>query len=233
MRFPELVEGRLIRRYFRFLADVELLDGQVVTALVPNTGSLLSCVEPGRQVWLAQRHSEAKYRYSWKLVRPRRSLVCVDTSVPNAAVYEAAVRQRIPQLAGYREYLQEVRYGEHSRIDLLCRVHRDDMLRRCWVEVKSTTLMRDGVAYFPDAVTERGKKHLLELQRVVEYGDRALQVFFVQRGDCDSFRPADDIDPQYGALLRAAMASGVEAVALQAKVTKHSITILRQIPVEL
>jgi sugar fermentation stimulation protein A len=233
VHLPELIEGRLIRRYFRFLAEVELLDGRVVTALVQNTGSLRSCVEPGRPVWLAQRSGGGRYQYSWMLVRPRRSLVCIDTGVPNKAVYEAAVKQRIPELAGYREYLPEVAYGDHSRVDLLCRVHRDDMLRRCWVEVKSTTLMRDGVAYFPDSVTERGRKHLIELQRMVEYGDRALQVFFVQRGDCESFRPADDIDPEYGKQLRLAVAAGVKAIALQAKVTKHLITIKRHLPVEL
>lgn len=233
MHFPELIEGRLLRRYFRFLADVELLDGRVVTALVHNTGSLLSCVEPGRPVWLARRNGSGKYHYSWILVRPHRSLVCIDTGVPNAAVYEGAVKQRIPELAGYREYLSEVAYGDHSRADMLCRVHRDDMLRRCWVEVKSTTLMHDGVAYFPDSVTERGKKHLVELQRMVEYGDRALQVFFVQRGDCESFRPADDIDPDYGKQLRIAAAAGVDVIALQAKVTKHMITIKRHLPVEL
>jgi sugar fermentation stimulation protein A len=233
VHFPDLIEGRLLRRYFRFLADVELLDGRVVTALVHNTGSLLSCFELGRPVWLAQRHGAGKYKYTLMLVRPRRSLVCIDTAVPNTAVYEGAVKQRIAELAGYREYLSEVAYGEHSRADMLCRVHRDDMLRRCWVEVKSTTLMRDGVAYFPDSVTERGRKHLIELQRMVEYGDRALQVFFVQRGDCASFRPADDIDPEYGKQLRIAVAAGVQAIALQAKVTKHLITIKRHLPVEL
>lgn len=234
VRFPELIEGRLIRRRQRFLADVKLLDGRKLTAFVPNTGSLLSCVVPGRPVWLTDNPNPArKYRYTLTLIKPSRSLVCIDTGVPNRVIVEAARRQRIPELAGFREYLAEVPYGKHSRVDLCCRVHQDDMLRRIWVEVKSTTLVRERIAMFPDAITSRGLKHLHELQRVVAKGEEALQLFFVQRGDCDSFRPADDIHPEYGAELRRAVCAGVQVLALQAKVSKHGVTIKRPIPVDL
>lgn len=233
MRFPQLHEGRLLRRYARFLADVELSSGALVTAIVANTGSLLTCNQPGLQVWLTERQKPGKHQFAWLLVRPQRSLVCVDTSIPNRLVFEAAQGQQIPQLAGYMEYLSEVAYGNNSRADMLCRIHRDDMLRRCWVEVKSTTLKRGQTAYFPDAVTSRGKKHLIELQRKVAYGDAAMQIFFIQRGDCTSFRPADDIDPAYGLELRQAAAAGVQIIALRAKVSKQAITVDRQIPVEL
>lgn len=234
MRFPALIEGRLIRRYKRFLATVQLPKGEVVLASVPNTGSLLSCAAPGMPVYL-RREDGAQRRYSlvWTLARPARSLVCIDTAVPNRVVYDYAVAQKIPQLAGYREYLREMPYGEHSRADLCCRVHAADMLGRCWVEVKSTTLMRRGVASFPDAVTARGLKHLVELQRAVAQGDRALQVFFVQRADAERFRPADDIDPAYCAELRKAAGAGVEVVALQAQVRLADITMKGEIPVEL
>lgn len=234
VRFPELIEGRLIRRRQRFLADVELLGGRKLTAFVPNTGSLLSCVVPGRPVWLAENPNPArKYRYTWTLVKPGRGLVCIDTGVPNRVVVEAARHQRIPELACFREYVAEVPYGKRSRIDLCCRVYKEDMLRRIWVEVKSTTLVRERVAMFPDAITSRGLKHLRELQRVVAKGEEALQLFFVQRGDCDSFRPADDIHPEYGAELRRAAKAGVQVLALQAKVSKHGVTIKRPIPVDL
>lgn len=232
MRWPELIEGRLIRRYKRFLADVELPDGRCITAAVPNTGSLLSCIEPGSPVWLRDDASPTrKYRYSWVMVKPQRALVCIDTGVPNRVVHAFARAQKIPELAGYQEYLPEVPYGENSRADLCCRVHRNDMLRRIWVEVKSTTLVRKHIASFPDAVTERGRKHLLELQRTVKAGDEALQLFFVQRGDCDSFSPADDIDPEYGRELRRAATAGVKVIALQARVNKRGVTIKRPIPV--
>jgi sugar fermentation stimulation protein A len=234
VRLPKLTEGRLLRRYKRFLADVALNTGEVVTAVVPNTGSLISCVEPGYPVWLREEAgAQRKYRYTWTLVRPKRSLVCVDTAIPNRVVYEYAAAQKIPQLAGYREYIREMPYGEHSRADLCCRVHNNDMLGRVWVEVKSTTLLRGAAAEFPDAVTSRGLKHLIELQKMVQAGERALQVFFIQRADAKVFRPADDIDPAYGAELRRAVKSGVEVVALQAQIRLDSITLKGQIPLEL
>ncbi len=234
MQFPPLTEGRLIKRYKRFLADVKLTDGQIVTAHVPNTGSLLGCTTPGIPVWLStSANPKRKYQHTLTLIKPGRSLVCVDTSVPNTVVVEEAIQQKIPELAGFREYLPEVPYGEGSRIDLCCRVHRRDMLRRTWVEVKSTTLVEKRIAMFPDAITERGRKHLVELQRMVSKGENALQLFFIQRCDADVFRPADHIDPQYGKELRKAAGAGVKLLALQAKITKRSITIKRPIPVEL
>lgn len=234
MRLPKLIQGRLLRRHRRFLADVELPGGEVVTALVPNTGSLLSCTGPGFEVWLREEPGEQrKYRFVWTLVRPQRSLVCIDTAMPNRLVHEYAAAQKIHQLAGFHEYIKEMPHGEHTRFDLCCRVHESDMLGRVWVEVKSTTMLRDGVAGFPDAVTTRGLKHLIELQRVVAAGERALQVFLVQRADAKLFRPADDIDPAYGAELRKAAQAGVEVVALQARVTKEFITLKGEIPVEL
>jgi sugar fermentation stimulation protein A len=233
VRFPPLIEGRLLRRYRRFFADVQL-PGGVVTAVVPNTGSLLSCAVEGAPVWLREATSPArKFRYDWVLVRPKRSLVCIDTGVPNKVVLAYSRAQKIPHLAGFREYVPEVPYGGDSRADLLCRVHHDDMLRRCWVEVKSTTLVRGGVAFFPDAVTTRGLKHLHTLTRMVEAGDEALQVFFVQRSDCRVFRPADDIDPSYGQGLRRAVRAGVRVLALRCRVETRGITIRDTLRVEL
>ena len=234
MRLPQLYPGRLLKRHRRFLADVELPDGSVITALVPNTGSLLSCADPGMPVWLREEPGEQrKYRFVWTLVRPKRSLVCIDTAVPNRLVYEYAAAQKIPQLAGFREYVREMPCGAHTRFDLCCRVHEADMLDRIWVEVKSTTMLRDGVAGFPDSVTARGLKHLVELQRVVAAGERALQVFLVQRADAKVFRPAEDIDPAYSAQLRKAAKAGVGVVALQARVNQERIAIIGEIPVEL
>lgn len=234
MRLPRLIKGRLLQRHRRFLADVELPSGEVITALVPNTGSLKTCAEPGLEVWLREEAGEQrKYRFVWTLVRPQRSLVCIDTAVPNRLVHDYARAQKIPLLAGFREYIREMPHGAHTRFDLCCRVHEADMLDRIWVEVKSTTMLRNGIAGFPDAVTSRGLKHLVELQRVVAAGERALQVFLVQRADAKLFRPADDIDPAYGAELRQAAQAGVQVLALQARVTQKSITVKGEVPVEL
>ena len=234
MRWPKLTRGVLIRRYKRFLADVALDTGEKITAFTPNTGTLLSCAIPGSPVWLAYYPGEQrKYNWQWVMVKPQRALVCIDTGVPNKVVADFAMRQRIPQLAGYREYLSETPFTPGTRFDLCCRVHESDMLGRCWVEVKSTTLVRDRVAQFPDAVTSRGAKHLRELTKAVKQGDRGLQVYFVQRSDCSSFSPADDIDPEYGKAVRAAAKAGVEVLALQARVTQQAVTIAGELPVKL
>jgi sugar fermentation stimulation protein A len=233
MEFPPLTEARLIRRYKRFLADVQMADGKTETVVVPNTGSLLGCADAETPVWLRENPPHTKYRYCMTLVKPGRCLVCVDTGIPNRVVFDAARGQLIPQLAGYHEYRTEVPLGTSSRADLCCSVHKRNMLGRCWVEVKATTLARGRRALFPDAVTARGHRHLRELQERVRRGDRSVQLFFVQRGDCEVFSPADDIDGAYGSELRAAAKAGVEIVALQADVTKRGVGIKRQIPVEL
>ncbi|MEZ5338796.1 MAG: DNA/RNA nuclease SfsA [bacterium] len=234
MSKPATLDAILLRRYKRFLADVQLADGSSLTVHVPNTGSLLGCIREGSPCLLLD-HGEGrrKYRHSLWMVKPGRSWICVDTGLPNRMILDAARSQKIAALTGFQEYIPEVPYGNSSRVDLLCRIHERDMLERCWVEVKATTLVEHGVAMFPDAVTARGRKHLEELSSMVRAGDRALQLFFIQRSDCEVFRPADSIDPVYGQALREAHASGVELLALTSRPTKQGITIGRPIPVEL
>jgi sugar fermentation stimulation protein A len=235
VQFPPLIPGRLLRRYKRFLADVELAGGEVVTAAVANPGGMQGLAEPGMEVQLAAFPPSAKRKlnYSWVLVRAGRNLVCVDTSVANRVVEELLYSQAVPQLAGYRELVREMPLGEGSRIDFFLRAHEDNMLGCCWVEVKSVTLAQGRTALFPDAVTSRGRRHLQELARRVGAGERAVQLYFVPRGDIDRVRPAEQIDPAYAAALRDAAAAGVELLAIQAAVTKRGIEFNRQVPVEL
>jgi sugar fermentation stimulation protein A len=232
MRIPlPTLEGRLLRRYKRFLADIELADGSVVTAHCPNTGSLLGCTTPGSRVILRDAgEGRRKLRYTFQSIAVGRSLVNVDTSLPNAAVLEAIERGRIPELAGYDLARREVRYGARSRIDILLERQGGE---RCYVEVKSTTLARGRTALFPDAVTERGRRHLEELARMVALGHRAVQFFFVGRGDVARFAPADDIDPAYGRALREAVLAGVEVFAWAAVVRPDRLEPRRPLPVEL
>lgn len=234
MKIAPLTKAVLLRRYKRFLADVQLADGSELTVHVPNTGSLLGCIREGSDCYLLD-HGTAKrkYRFSLFMVKPGKHLVCVDTSYPNRLAYDAAVCQDIPYLAGYQEFIREVPYGKASRVDLLCRVHTEEMLRRCWVEVKATTLVEQRVAMFPDAVSLRGRRHLEELRSMVEQGEEAVQLFVIQRSDCDVFRPADHIDPLYGCELRRAVASGVRALAYTVNLSKHEMQLGRPIPVEL
>lgn len=225
------IEGRFLRRYKRFFADVELDDGTLVTAHCPNTGSLLGCLEEGRRAVLRDSQDEKrKLRYVFQSIRVGRTLVNVDTSLPNAAVHEAVTRGEIAELAGYDEARREVPYGEASRIDLLLTKRSG---ARCWVEVKSTTYAVGDCAAFPDAVTERGLKHLGELTRMVKRGDRAVQFFFVGRGDATRFRPADEIDPEYGRALRKAARAGVEVLAYSTRVRPRSLELARRLPVDL
>lgn len=222
------LEGRFLRRYKRFFADVELPDGRVITAHCPNTGSLKGClVEGARAILRDSGDLERKLRYVWQAIEIDGTLVNVDTGLPNRAVHEAVIAGAIPELAGYDEARREVKYGENSRIDLLLSKKRSKKL--CYVEVKKTTLASGRTALFPDAVTERGRKHLGELAAMVAAGHRAVQFFFVSRDDAREFAPADEIDPGYGAALREAARAGVELIAYSARVTPASLELHRKL----
>jgi sugar fermentation stimulation protein A len=225
------LEGRLVRRYQRFFAEVELAGGERRVAHCPNTGSLLGCLAPGSRVWLRDSGNPArKLRFTWQAVRIGRTWVNVDTALPNRVLSEAIARGAVPELAGYARLRREVPYGRASRIDLLL----DDQERgTCHVEVKSTTLVDDGAALFPDAVTARGTKHLAELARLARAGKRAVQFFFVNRADVEVFRPADAIDPEYGRMLRRAARAGVEVLAYTARVEARRLELARALPVDL
>jgi sugar fermentation stimulation protein A len=231
VKFPKkLVEGRLIRRYKRFLADIQL-PGEVITASCPNTGSLMGCAEAGSRVWLS--HSDSltrKYRHTWEIVEVGEVLVGINTGLPNALVAEAIGAGTIPELAGYPSLRREVAFGEErSRVDLLLEGAGREP---CYVEVKNVTAAASGgVALFPDCVSERGSRHLRELMRLKAKGLRPVQLYCVQRGDVNEVRPADGIDPQYGRTLREAMAAGVEVLAYRARVTAHEIRLEERIAV--
>ena len=220
----------MIRRYKRFLADIQLADG-VVTAACPNTGSLMGCCEAGSRVWLSESDSSTrKYRHTWELVEVGKVMVGINTGLPNALVSEAIANGTIGELSGYGSIRREVAFGEErSRVDLLLEgAGRED----CYVEVKNVTAAASrGVALFPDCVSERGSKHLRELIRLKARGLRAVQLYCVQRGDVREVRPADGIDHEYGRTLREAIAAGVEVLAYRAKVTTREIRLAERIPV--
>lgn len=231
MRFQSrLIRGRLIRRYRRFFADVRLGSGRVVAAHCANSGSLLGCKEPGSPVFLSH-HPDPwrRLKYTWEMIRVGRVWVGVNTMHPNRLVEDAVRRGVIHELQGYDAIRREVRINPRSRLDL-CLERPGE---RCYVEVKNVTLGLDGVAAFPDAVTERGRKHLRELIRLRRRSHRAALVFVIQRGDCAAFRPADEIDPLYGRWLRRGHAAGVEILPYQARVTPREITLFRRLPLVL
>jgi sugar fermentation stimulation protein A len=232
MDFPEpLIQGRLVRRYQRFLADVLLSDGRLVTAHTPNTGSMKGCSEPGSRVWLRDTgNPRRKYILTWELVQTRTGvLVGINTGLSSRLVAEGIRKGVITELQGYHDLLSEVPYGlENSRIDLLLRTKEGPY---CYVEVKNVTLVEERTALFPDAVSVRGTKHLRELAAIAEAGHRAVIFFCVQRADAAEVRPADTIDPQYGQTLRQALGRGVEALAYDACVSPQTVAIRDPLPV--
>lgn len=226
-----LLCAKLIRRYKRFLADVELPDGRTVTAHCPNTGSMLGCAEPGMDVWLSRSNNpQRKYSFTWEIVDIGQGhLVGINTGLSNRLVEEAIVHTRFPSLTGYASLRREVRYGrENSRVDFLLQGNGIP----CYLEVKNVTAaVQNDIALFPDAVSQRGTRHLRELMGIVDQGQRAVLCFCVQRGDVREVRPADTIDPVYGATLRKAIAHGVEVLAWGADVTPRAIALIRSLPV--
>ncbi|MFP4559834.1 MAG: DNA/RNA nuclease SfsA [Thiohalorhabdus sp.] len=233
MRFEQpLLEGTLIRRYKRFLADVELADGSVVTAHCANSGSMATCKEPGRPVMLLPADSpKRKLKYTWELYHSGGSWVGVNTHRPNALVAEAIAAGEVPELAGYASQRREVKYGRNSRIDILL---EDPDKGPCHVEVKNCTLLApDGAVRFPDAVTERGRKHLDELMELAAGGGRAVMFFLVNRADGEGFGPADHIDPAYGERLREAAEAGVELLAYRTRIAPEGIELAAAEPIDL
>ena len=226
MELPPSIFGTLIKRYKRFLADVELEDGREITVHCPNTGRMTTCAEPGWRVTLSDsQNPKRKYRYTWELVHNGDCWICVKTGRANEVAFEAVSNGVIPELAGYAEVLREQKFGS-SRFDLLLRT-KDKL---CFVEVKNVTLLaEDGCYAFPDAVTERGRKHLNELIDVVKAGHRAAMLFVIPRSDGAGFRAADEIDPKYAAALESARFSGVEVYAWQAEVSPEFIKLNRAV----
>lgn len=232
MRFEqELVPATLVRRYKRFLADVQLTTGETVTVHCPNSGSMRTCLGDGWPVLISDSgNPKRKLRCTWELVHNGRCWIGINTHRANGLAEEAIVNGVISEVGGYTGVRREVRYGTNSRIDLLL----ENGPQRCYIEVKNVTLVdREGRFAFPDAVTRRGQKHLGELEAVVGEGHRGVILFVIQRSDGSSFFPADDIDPDYGALLRHAVAAGVEALAYRAHVEPGGIEIVEPIAVDL
>lgn len=231
MRYPTpLLPGRLIQRYKRFLADVQLDDGRTVTAHVANSGSMLGLKQPGSRVWLLEKPG-TKLGWSWELIEVEMAgapaLVGVNTSHPNRIAEAAIGAGMIPELTGYDTIRREVRYGENSRIDLLL----ESPGKRAFVEIKNVHMWRTGVlAEFPDAVTARGAKHLRELAREVQGGARGVMLYVIQ-GPADGFSLAADIDPAYAAAFMEARLAGVEAYAYSCALTTGGIDLHKAVPV--
>ena len=230
MQFSRPLEHAVLTaRYKRFFADVLTDDGREITAHCPNPGAMLGLSTPGSPCWISRSDDpKRKLAHTLELVEVDGGLVGVNTMLPNRLVAEALAEGAIPELAGYGAHRREVRYGAASRVDFLL---TGDDRPPCWLEIKNCHLLRGGgLAEFPDCVTARGLRHLDELAREVAAGARAIMLFVIQRGDCDAFETAADIDPAYAAGLLSAAQRGVEVLCYDCDISPTAIRVRRRLP---
>ncbi|MBE9145009.1 DNA/RNA nuclease SfsA [Planktothrix mougeotii] len=233
-RYPSLESGVLLKRYKRFLADIQLSSGEVITAHCPNTGPMTGVCIPGNPVMVSHNSGKTrKYPYTWELIQLTSEVdilnnqltwVGINTALPNKVIHLALIERLFPELGNYSEIKKEVPYGIElkSRVDFVLK-GEDQAI---YVEVKNTTWCKGEIALFPDTVTDRGQKHLKELIEIVRQGDRAVMLYFINRGDCTEFAPGDIADPVYGQLLRTAISEGVEILPCRFEVTPEGIQYL-------
>jgi len=228
MKFENnLVKGKLIRRYKRFLADVELADGTVVVAHCTNSGSMKTCIEEGAPIYLSPaKDPNRKTKFTWEMIFINGAWIGINTMIPNKLAFDAIKNDEIEKLRGYTTVKREVKFGD-SRFD----IYAENETEKCFVEVKNVTMKVANSALFPDAVTTRGRKHLETLIEVKKQGMRAVMLYIIQRMDVDTFGPAEDIDPEYAKSLRKAITNGVEVIAVQAKVSPEGIEIVKELNV--
>ena len=231
MKFQsQLLKTKIIKRYKRFLSDMEL-DGKLVNAHVPNTGSMKTCWQEGWSAYISKSDNpKRKLAYTWELTDNGESLICVNTNLPNKIVKEALENGWIPELAEYQNIIPEQKVFD-SRIDFLL---SDDDLVDAFVEVKNVTLRGEkNEALFPDAISTRGQKHLTDLIKIKQSGKRAVIFYLVNRQDVSLFKPAVHIDPDYAFLLKKAASEGVEILVYQTQITTQEIKVHRPLPYEL
>lgn len=235
MQFPPLTQGTILSRYKRFLADVELDDGRVVTAHCPNTGSMTGCWAPGAPVELsASDNPKRKLKWTLERVDMGQGWVGVNTSRTNQIISTFIEKRKVPRLDQFdqlkREPAYEARGFPRSRFDLMLMTERQP---HCYVEVKNTTLLVDERIQFPDAVTERGRKHLMLLAHAVEAGFRGVILFALNRPEGDVFSPARKIDPAYADTLSEVIEKGVEAMAVRIRHTPKGVRMGGLVPIAL
>ncbi len=225
--YPPLIEGKLVSRYKRFFADIKLPTGELITAHCPNTGPMTGVCHIGNRVMVSRSDSKTrKLAYTWELIEVHdndRPVWCgVNTGLPNKVAKAAIAQKLIPGLTDYVTLRSEVAYGqEKSRVDLLL----ETTGKPIYVEVKNTTWTDGTLALFPDTVTTRGQKHIRELAALLPEA-RSVMLYFINRGDCNRFSPGDERDPEYGQLLRDAVAKGLEVLPCRFEVTPEGITYL-------
>ncbi|PID48240.1 MAG: DNA/RNA nuclease SfsA [Proteobacteria bacterium] len=226
MKLPKLFKGRLIKRYKRFLADIVLENGEEITAHVPNSGAMTSCIEPNCMVYVSfHDNPKRKLKYTLELTNIDGSLICTNTNYANKIGFEAIKQGKIKELLGYKSIKTEQKYGLNSRIDILL----ENQSEKCFIEIKSVSLKIGDTLAFPDAVTSRGTKHLHELIQMKKQGHRCVMLYIATRSDSDKFRIAKEIDKTYFETLKLAISEGVEVLVYGSKISTKEIKLDKQI----
>jgi sugar fermentation stimulation protein A len=222
MQFEKLIKGKLVKRYKRFLADIILENGEEITAHVPNSGAMTSCIEENCEVWVTfHDNPKRKLKYTLELTKMGENLICTNTGVANKIAIEAIENGVIKELQAYENLKPEQKYGENSRIDILLENENE----KCYVEVKSVSLKIDDYLAFPDSVTSRGTKHLNELAQMVKDGHRAVMLYVIQRTDNLPFKLACQIDKKYCEAFKEVTKEGVEVLVYQSYIDLEQIYI--------
>ncbi|MCP4355945.1 MAG: DNA/RNA nuclease SfsA [Proteobacteria bacterium] len=232
MKFQEkLIKGKFIKRYKRFFADVELENGDIAIAHCANTGSMKGVIDSEIAYISYVDNPNRKLKYTLQILQKGEVKVGVNTHLTNHLAVEAIKNAKVSELADFEELKTEVKYGlQNSRIDIL--LTESDGTKH-YVEVKNISLAENGVAMFPDSVTLRGQKHLQELMEMVRLGEKATMLYVINRDDCNSFRPAYEIDPEYAKLLKQAISEGVQALAYCCKFNDDEITLDKKLSISL
>ena len=226
MQFEKLIKGKLLKRYKRFLADIILENKEIITAHVPNSGAMTSCIEENCDVWITfHDNPKRKLKYTLELTLINENLICTNTGVANKIAIEAIKNGTIKELQNYTSLKPEQKYGQNSRIDILLENENE----KCYVEVKSVSLKIDDYLAFPDAVTSRGTKHLNELYEMTLQGHRAVMLYIIQRTDNLPFRLACEIDKKYCELFNEVTKKGVEVLVYQSNIDYENIYIDKKI----
>ncbi|AXH10043.1 DNA/RNA nuclease SfsA [Malaciobacter halophilus] len=227
MKFDKLYKGKLIKRYKRFLADIQLEDDSIITAHVPNSGAMTSCIEENCPVWVSfHDNPKRKLKYTLELTKIDENLICINTTVANKIAIEAINNGTIKELQGYESLKPEQKYGQNSRIDIL--LENSSSNEKCYVEIKSVSLRLEDTLAFPDAITSRGTKHLNELRDMVKEGHRAVMLYVIQRTDEKEFRIAKEIDSKYYDTFKEVIKDGVEVLVYQSSISCEEIDIIKK-----
>jgi sugar fermentation stimulation protein A len=230
MKYPQpLIKCKLIKRYKRFLVDIQLMDGQIMTVHCPNSGSMKTCFEAGWDAYISKSSNpKRKLAHTLELVHNGNSFICVNTGMANKLVLEALNNNIIPELDQYTHFKAEVPYGNSSRIDILAMKSNEQAeAEKCYIEIKSVSMVRNHQYAFPDAVTVRGQKHLDELMLMKEQGHHAVMLFLLMRNDGNQFEAAAEIDPIYAQKLTESHQKGVQILVYQTEISPDNITLTK------